>query len=230
MLIFAAVMKTPVNKNKPEATNFWESSFIEKQAMWGFEPSESTVLAKDFFLQMGIKDLLIPGIGYGRNAKLFVDNGIGVTGIEISKTAIDIANARYGAEMKIYHGSVTDMPFDDHRYDGIFSYGLLYLLNSKERKKFIRDCYEQLQPNGYLLFSVISKNSPNYSKGKQLSKDRFEAVKGAKIFFYDAATVQQEFGKYGLVDFFEIEEPNKVMTGKPSFRFIIIKCKKTGDL
>ncbi|PDM37114.1 SAM-dependent methyltransferase, partial [Bacillus cereus] len=25
---------------------FWESSFIEKQTMWGFEPTESAILAK----------------------------------------------------------------------------------------------------------------------------------------------------------------------------------------
>lgn len=211
-----------------ETGAFWESSFIEKQTMWGFEPAESTILAKDFFIEEGIKDILIPGIGYGRNAKLFVDNGIKVTGIEISKTAIDLAKSHYGDEMKIYHGSVTAMPFDHHLYDGIFSYGLIYLLDTEERKKFIRDCYAQLQPNGYLFFSVISKQSPNYGMGKQIGKHRFEATKGAKIFFYDEESVEEEFGKYGLVDFFEIDEPNKVMPDKPAFRFIIIKCKKEG--
>lgn len=206
--------------------NFWESSFIEKQEMWGFEPSESAISAKEFFLKEGIKDILIPGIGYGRNAKLFVDNGIKVMGIEISKTAIDLAKGHYGDQMKIYHGSVTEMPFDQHLYEGIFSYGLIYLLDSEERKKFIRDCYNQLQPDGYLFFSVISKKSPNYGMGTQIGKDRFEATKGAQIFFYDDESVKEEFGKYGLVDFFEIDEPNKMMPGKPAFRFIIIKCKK----
>lgn len=216
-------------RNKPsshETGSFWESSFIDKQAMWGFEPADSTLLAKDFFIKEGIKDILIPGIGYGRNAKVFIDNGIKVTGIEISKTAIDLAKAHYGNSMKIYHGSVTDMPFDQHHYEGIFSYGLIYLLDEDERKKLIRDCYDQLQPNGYLFFSVISKNSPNYGIGTQIGKDRFEATRGAKIFFYDNESVQEEFGEYGLTDFFEIEEPNKTMPGKSSFRFIIIKCRK----
>lgn len=216
-------------KNKPiahETGSFWESSFTDKQAMWGFEPAESTILAKDFFIKEGIKDILIPGIGYGRNAKLFVENGMKVTGIEISKTAIDLAKTHYGNDMKIYHGSVTDMPFDHHLYDGIFSYGLIYLLDDQERKKLIRDCYDQLQPNGYLFFSVISKNSPSYGMGTQIGKNRFEATKGAKIFFYDEESVQEEFGAYGLTASFEIEEPNKTMPGKPSFRFIIIKCRK----
>lgn len=74
-------------------TEFWQSSFIENQMMWGFEPSDSAILTKDFFLKEKVKDILIPGIGYGRNAKVFIDNGINVTGIEISKTAIDLARA-----------------------------------------------------------------------------------------------------------------------------------------
>lgn len=40
---------------------------------------------KRFFLEKNVKDILVPGIGYGRNAKVFIDNGINVTGIEISK-------------------------------------------------------------------------------------------------------------------------------------------------
>lgn len=57
--------------------------------------------------------MLIPGIGYGRNAQIFRDNGMKVTGIEISGTAIEMAKKHYGSDMTIYHGSVTDMPFDD---------------------------------------------------------------------------------------------------------------------
>jgi len=48
---------------------------------------------------------LIPGIGYGRNAKFFIDNGINITGIEISKTAIDLARQN-GLNISIFHGNV----------------------------------------------------------------------------------------------------------------------------
>ncbi|MEG6586718.1 hypothetical protein [Dendrosporobacter sp. 1207_IL3150] len=51
---------------------FWESSFIENQTMWGFEPSDSAILTKDFFLEKKVKDILIPGIGYGRNEKFLL--------------------------------------------------------------------------------------------------------------------------------------------------------------
>ncbi|WP_379088743.1 hypothetical protein [Pedobacter sp. UC225_65] len=44
---------------KPE---FWETAFGEKQEMWGFEPSKSAVLTKDFFVEKSIKNILILGL------------------------------------------------------------------------------------------------------------------------------------------------------------------------
>src|SRR5688572_25739449 len=123
--------------NDTEKPEFWEKNFIEKQEMWGFEPSKSAVQTKDLFLQHSVKNILIPGIGYGRNAQIFRDNGITVTGIEISQTAIEMAQKHYGTDMIIYHGSVTAMPYDTCQYDGIFCYALIHLLNSSEREKLI---------------------------------------------------------------------------------------------
>ena len=206
-------------------TEVWESSFMENQRMWGFEPSDSAIVVKDFFLERKVKNILIPGIGYGRNAKVFVDNGIDVTGIEISKTAIELAR-QGGLDIDIFHGSVTDMPFDDKLYDGIFCHGLIYLLNSCEREKFIRDCYNQLQPEGYMIFTTISKDAPMFGKGRELGKDYFEIAEGIKMFFYDSYSIQEEFGRYGLTECSEIVEPHKNMENKPPYKFIIIKCKK----
>jgi len=204
-----------IQENDPP--EFWESSFIEKQEMWGFEPSKSAVLTRDFFVQHSIGNILIPGIGYGRNAQIFRDSGITVTGIEISKTAIDMARKHYGNGMKIHHGSVTDMPFDNNIYDGIFCYALIHLLNSDERVKLISDCYQQLSDNGYMVFTVISKEAHTYGKGRFISKDRYEIFEGVKMFFYDRTSIREEFSNAGLVDIAEITE---------HFPFFLITCKK----
>ena len=106
-------------------SEFWEKSFVEKQAMWGFEPSNIAIIVSDYFVEKNLTDILIPGIGYGRNAKPFIDNNMKVTGIEISKTAINIARQN-GIDNKIYHGSVSDMPFENKLYDGVVSFALIH--------------------------------------------------------------------------------------------------------
>lgn len=205
-------------EKETEKPEFWEKAFGEKQEMWGFEPSKSAVITKDFFVQESVKTVLIPGVGYGRNAEIFKQNGMTMTGIEISKTAIEMARKHYGTEMVIYHGSVTDMPFDDKKYDGIFCYAMIHLLGDTDRKKLIQDCYDQLSDNGFMVFTVISKKAPTYGQGKFISKDRYEIVEGAQLFFYDEESIEAEFGKAGLFEIMEIHE---------SHPFFLIKCKKS---
>jgi len=204
------------NTAKPE---FWEAAFNEKHEMWGFEPSKSAVLTKDLFVRESVKSILIPGIGYGRNAQIFINSGIAVTGIEISKTAIEMAEKHYGANMVIHHGSVTDMPFDNNKYDGIFCYALIHLLDSSERAKLIQDCYNQLAENGCMVFTVISKEAHTYGQGTLVSKDRYEMFGGVKMFFYDVASIHAEFDSAGLFEIMEITE---------NYPFFLIKCRKGG--
>ncbi len=196
---------------------FWEANFQDKQEMWGWEPAVSATMTKDFFAGQGIKKVLIPGFGYGRNALVFRDSGMQVTGIEISETAIKIAKAHFGVDTTIYHGSVTDMPFDHKQYDGIFCYALIHLLDSSEREQLIRDCYNQLSEGGYMVFTVISKAAHTYGTGNFISKDRYEIFKGVPMFFYDRASIHDEFAACGLIEVTEVSE---------NYPFFLIKCRK----
>ena len=111
------------------------------------------------------------------------------------------------------------MPFDNRQYDGIFCYALIHLLDKAEREKLILDCFNQLAENGYMVFTVITKDAQTYGQGTCIGKDRFEMFGGVKMFFYDMETIQEEFGKAGL---FEVTEVNE------NYPFYFIKCKRAG--
>lgn len=178
-------------------SEFWEKSFSEKQAMWGFEPSSTAIVVADYFAENNLKDILIPGVGYGRNIKPFIDNNMEVTGIEISQTAINIAR-KNGINNKIYHGSVSDMPFENKLYDGVASFALIHLLNEDERKKFINDCYNHLKPGGYMIFTAVSEKAPMYGNGTKLAENYYETTYGVKLFFYNSKSIEKDFGNYVL--------------------------------
>ncbi len=207
-------------------TEFWEASFRDKQSMWGFEPADSAITTAELFQKNGFKEILIPGFGYGRNAKVFTDKGLNVTGIEISETAIEIAKNHFGENIKVVHGSVTEMPFDQKIYDGIFCYALIHLLNEEERAKLIKDCYSQLRPGGCMVFVAVSTSTPTYGEGIELSKNRFETKFGVKLYHYDKQAVDKEFGAFGLYEAKEINEPAKNMKNKSFLRFWVIGCRK----
>jgi 2-polyprenyl-3-methyl-5-hydroxy-6-metoxy-1,4-benzoquinol methylase len=204
---------------------YWEARYNEEGAMWKFEPSDSAAKAEALFSENNINKILIPGVGYGRNAKLFHDKGYNITGIEISKSAIELA-AQNGLNFNIHHGSVTQMPFNNQKYDGIFCYALIHLLNKNQRKEFLKSCYNQLNNNGLMIFTVVSTKANMFGKGKQLSHNRFEIMKGLNVFFYENNAVINEFKHFGLLDYYDIDEPIKHMVGQEPLKCKFVICKK----
>jgi hypothetical protein len=204
---------------------YWESRFRNEGAMWKFEPAESALTALRSFKEEGINKILIPGFGYGRNAGVFIENGFEVTGIEISESAIAIAREN-GLNCTIHHGSVTAMPFDNEVFEGIYCYALLHLLNSNERRLFLKSCYNQLGVNGLMIFVTTSKENQLYGKGRLVGNDRYQISNGLKVFFYDRESVEQEFSGFGLTETRIIEEPIKFMDGEKPLKLISVICRK----
>jgi SAM-dependent methyltransferase len=205
--------------------SFWENKFREEGAAWAFEPSDSAYIALELFKSCHARHILIPGCGYGRNARLFLDAGIKVTGIEMSSSAIQIAKA-HNLNYTIHHGSVTSMPFDNELYDGIFCYALIHLLSKTGRRQFLESCYNQLKTGGPMVFTVSSQESDTCGTGKLISKDRFEIEKGLTVFFYDDKSVYQEFSRYGMTSCRDFEEPVKFMKGQNPIKLKLIICRK----
>ncbi len=204
-------------------TERWDAVFKNQQTMWGHEPTRSALFARDYFVGVGANNILIPGVGYGRNAKPFLDAGMSVTGIEISETAIALARTQLGLDFPIHHGSVSNMPFDDHRYDGIFCYALIHLLDTNGRVKLIQDCWDQLTLGGTMIFTVVTKAAPMYGQGPKLGEDWYEIHPGLTMYFYDSDAVVREFGAYGLVEQVKLDEP---MHNGGSLPFINVVCTK----
>jgi 2-polyprenyl-3-methyl-5-hydroxy-6-metoxy-1,4-benzoquinol methylase len=208
---------------------FWEGAFQEKQKMWG---ELSTVSAQDSaneFKRLGFQKVLIPGIGYGRNANPFLDLGMEVTGIEISETAIAMGKPKFGDRIRWIHGSVTSMPFEVVKYDGMYCHALIHLLDAGERKKLIADCFGQLSEKGVMVFTAITQNSDTYSdalrNGTEISPGRFRTRHGVELFFYDEASIAEEFGSMGMTEYSTVDEP---VNGRPdsTTAFWSIRCDR----
>lgn len=202
---------------------FWETNFKQKSEMWGLLPVESAIETALEFSERNYKSILIPGYGYGRNAKAFTNLGLSVTGIEISETAIQLAAKNFGSTDKIYHGSVSDMPFDENTYDGIYCYALLHLLSESERLKFLEDCFNQLQKNGTMTFITLSKSDNRFGKGAEIIKDTFEMPYGVNLYFYDDKSIKKDFKRFGKIETREIIEKSE---NHAINSFIHISCKK----
>ena len=201
---------------------FWEAIFKSNERMWGEHPTENALMVLDLMKKHKVENILIPGFGYGRNAKVFYDNGIEVTGIEISKTAIQRARKYFGDVVTIHHGSVSNMPYGNMQYQSIYCYSLIHLLNTADRKKLIADCYAQLKPNGIMVFVALSTNDKRFGLGDELEKNTFHLPQGLNLYFYDEASIQAEFGDYHIIEATEINEPQE----NPNEKLWMVVCVK----
>lgn len=186
--------------------NYWNNRFLKENEIWGKTHSKTAELCLYYFSEYGIKNILIPGAGYGRNARFFEKNGLIVEGIEISEHAVRIARDN-GLTFPIYQGSVLDMPFNDKIYEGIYCYNVLHLFRQEERKDFINKCYNQLSDNGIVFFAVFSENEPSYGKGKETEENTFESKPGRPVHYFTDEDLLNHFRKFSVIDSDLMEDP-----------------------
>ena len=206
-------------------TNFWENLFAEKGTLWDFYPSDSAIIATKLFQENNLNKILILGVGYGRNAKLFIDRGFNVTGIEISETAIELAR-KNNLNFKIYHGSLINIPFDSETYNSIFCYATLHLFTKQERLRILNNCYNLLEHNGIMFFTVVSIDSIEDFTGTLICENTKKLENGIEVHFYNSESILNDFGNYNIINISKIEEPIKHMKDQKPLNCFNVICKK----
>jgi SAM-dependent methyltransferase len=195
--------------SKREMQDYWDSRFLREGYIWSERPSESAKYANRLFNKYDITDLLIPGIGYGRNSLPFLESGYNVSGIEISEVAIELLKkSELSNKIRIFNGSIIDMPFEDIKYDAIFSFNVLHLFNRKDRQTVMDKCKSQLNPNGLIFFTVISEQEPSYGEGTKIEENTFEK-KGKPVHFFTEEDLKQHFSKFEIFESGLIDEPEQ---------------------
>ncbi|MBA7673757.1 hypothetical protein ES703_81961 [subsurface metagenome] len=205
---------------------YWNNRFSDKGKIWGTEPSKTAIHALSLFKKYDIKNILIPGAGYGRHTKFFSKNNYEVTGIEISEIGLNIAKV-IDPKSKFILGSVLDMPFNDEIYDAIFCYNLLHLLLEKQRILFIEKCYKQLKESGFVFFSVFSEQENSFRKGTKIEENTFESKPYRPTHYFTEEDILKHFKSYTIIETNVIKEKeNHVDLGPHTHKLRYIFAKK----
>jgi ubiquinone/menaquinone biosynthesis C-methylase UbiE len=106
------------------------------------------------------KKLLEVGCGAGIDLLGFARGGAKVTGIDLSKTAIELAcknfeQSQQNADLRVMNGEC--MQFADNTFDVVYAHGVLQYTADTER--MIREIHRVLKPGGEAILMVYNKNS-----------------------------------------------------------------------
>jgi SAM-dependent methyltransferase len=187
---------------------FWEERFSDEGRIWGNTPSRTVAYAIGLFKKERVREVLVPGSGYGRNSGAFARAGFLVSGIEISATAVSLARQNSG-EVRYHHGSVLDMPFDDSVYDGIYCFNVLHLFRKDNRVAFLQRCREQLKDGGVMFFVVFSDREPSYGSGRMVEENTFESKPGREVHYYSEEDLFSEFHGLDILETGMMEDPEE---------------------
>lgn len=184
---------------------YWDRRFLDGGTIWGDTPSKTANHALELFTRYKLKKILVPGAGYGRNTKLFTDANLEVTGIEISESALNIAKS-FNPKTQFFQGSVLDMPFDDEKYDGIYSCNVLHLFLKDDRISFLRKCFKQLRTKGFVYFVVFSDKERSFGKGKRIEENTYESKPWRPTHYFTEIDLKEHFKEYLVIETGIIED------------------------
>lgn len=207
---------------------YWDKRFLEEGHVWGDEPSRTAVHALDIFRRYPVKDILVPGSGYGRNTRLFSEAGFAVTGIEVSQVAVALAG-KHDPLTRHCQGSVLDMSFDHNRYDAIYCFNVIHLFRGKDRELCLRECVSKLRDNGLMFFTAFNTADPGFGKGKEVEPDTFESKPGRPAHYFTEDDLRRLFRDFEVLESGVAEEPEDHGEGPHVHRLTCILTRKLAE-
>jgi len=205
--------------------NYWDNRSQNEGYVWGTSPSQTAGYAAGVFHKNGVKKVLVPGSGYGRNTKVLSESGFDVTGVEVSEVACEMAR-EYDPQTRTYNGSALDMSFDDSRYDAVYCYNVMHLFREKERKQCLQACADKVKGNGLLFFTVFSDREPSFGKGQEVEKNTFESRPGRPAHYFTEAELRDYFEGFEIIESGVTEDPENHSEGPHIHVLLYILARK----
>ncbi|MCK5322056.1 MAG: methyltransferase domain-containing protein [Candidatus Aenigmarchaeota archaeon] len=137
--------------------------YKKQECLWGLKPNKYVAQIPKTIKSGTVLDL---GVGEGRNALFLVKQGFEVTGIDISKEAVNKLLKFAKKENLDVKGIVLDLvDFEfNHKYDVILSVATLHLVSKDKVIETIRKIKSHTKDKGINLLTVFTKKDIGYKE------------------------------------------------------------------
>jgi SAM-dependent methyltransferase len=190
----------------------WNEVYGSKPDFFGEGPSDCARIALDLFRKNGVGSVLELGCGQGRDSLLFARNGLEVTAVDYSETAVSALRERaesLGLSSRVLARTCNlkePLPFADQTFDACYSHMLLCMeLSTAEIAGILRQVHRLLRPGGIVVYSVRSNFDRHFRTGRHIAEDIYE-VGGFVIHFFDERKINKLAGGYRIQAIERIEE------------------------
>ena len=169
-----------MKKESNKASTYWDNFHKNIKGYGKFRPDP--VLSR--YLKLIPKGKVLDlGLGEGRNALFFAQNGYEVEGVDISETAIQSClkhakEAKLEVDIKLQDIRHIEVP--ENTYSLIIATMVLQFLNKKEQDTIFEKIKNGLIKNGIVFLRVFSLEDPSYKS--KLESDKFKMIEPDTFF------------------------------------------------
>lgn len=114
---------------------------------WLYEAAEFGKHAGEHVLEIGC--------GTGCDLLQFAKHGANATGIDITPEHLRLARERVGNGAQVFYGDGKKIPFEDARFDYVYSHGVLHHLDQPRR--MVEEVFRVLRPGGRFNVQVYAR-------------------------------------------------------------------------
>jgi len=132
------------------------------------------------FKRHNIKNVLDLGCGAGRHCAYLAKKGFDVIGVDVSKSALRMANKWVRKErlknVAFMRGTMTNIPFRNRHFDAVISISVIHHAVKKDIMKTIVEVHRILKKNGVFLANLTSMKDPRYGAGQKVENNTFRVL------------------------------------------------------
>ena len=135
------------------------TGFFTDLDQYHFEKLHHLLRLVDFDGYRG-KRVLEVGCGAGTDLVRFARGGASVTGVDLSKSAIELARRNFeqqGLQADLREADGEHLPFPDDAFDLVYAHGVVQYTSNGER--LVEECRRVLRPGGEAIFQVYNRVS-----------------------------------------------------------------------
>ncbi|HTY21487.1 MAG TPA: class I SAM-dependent methyltransferase [Desulfomonilaceae bacterium] len=190
----------------------WEETFVRNPDMFGSEASDPARIAAEIFKKEGKNVILELGGGQGRDTIFFARNGLHMTVLDYSESAVRAIADRAqksglsGYVTALQHDVRVVLPFADESMDGCYSHMLYCMaLTTSELEFLSREVRRVLRPKGLHIYTVTHTGDCHFGKGIHRGEDMYE-VEGFIVHFFSKEKVERLAEGFEILGIDELEE------------------------
>lgn len=184
-------------------SNPWDNDYKGGQPSPVYEPLWH--MLQKFLQSAPVESVLDFGCGDGNYSFLMKEQGLHVTGIDISARAIEKAAAHQtcpcGEKIGFIRHDAIPADFPDKSFDAVVMLNSLHCLTGKERSAVVIQAKRVLKRDGYLFASVLALADESYPRQewKEIETNTFDDGTGKIFHFFSSAELADELQGLSIV-------------------------------